>query len=154
MSHNFARTAAVVLIATCLTNCSSRRDASADAQQLMQTSRDWSRAAATGNVDAIVEYWAEDAAVMIPGAPTFRGRRAIRTYVEQSLKTPGFHIRWEPLEAHISKSGDMGYLLERSSVTMPQANGKLATQQFRGVTIWTKGVDGRWRNVVDASNAD
>ena len=143
----------LVVIATCLANCSARRDASADGQQLMQTSREWSRAAATGNVDAIVDYWAQDAAVMMPGLPTFRGRRAIRAYVEQSVKTPGFRISWEPLEAHISKSGDMGYLLERSSVTMPEANGKLTTQQFRGVTIWTKGADGKWRNVVDASNA-
>ena len=152
MSH-FPKAAALTLI-TSLGACSSHHDAPADRQKLMQTSREWSRAAAAGHVDAIVDYWAEDAAVMMPGLPTFRGRRAIRAYVEQSLKTPGFHISWEPLEAHISNSGDMGYLLERSSVTMPQANGKLATQQFRGITIWTKGADGKWKNVVDASNAE
>jgi uncharacterized protein (TIGR02246 family) len=152
MSH-YPKAAALALM-TSLAGCSTRHDAPADRQKLMQTSREWSRAAAAGNVDAIVQYWADDAAVMMPGLPTFRGRRAIRAYVEQSLKTPGFHISWEPLEAHISKSGDMGYLLERSSVTMPQANGKLATQQFRGITIWTKDADGRWRNLVDASNAE
>jgi|SRR5690348_3317316 len=152
MSHH-PKAAAFTLMAS-LGACSSHHDAPADRQQLMQTSREWSRAAAGGNIDAIVDYWADDAAVMMPGLPTFRGRRAIRAYVEQSLKTPGFHISWEPLEAHISNSGDMGYLLERSSVTMPQANGKLATQQFRGITIWTKGADGKWKNVVDASNAE
>lgn len=152
MSH-YPKAAALALI-TNLAGCSTHHDAQADRQKLMQTSREWSHAAAAGNVDAVVEYWTEDAAVMMPGLPTFRGRRAIRAYVQQSLKTPGFHISWEPLEAHISKSGDMGYLLERSSVTMPQANGKLVTQQLRGITIWTKGADGRWRNVVDASNAE
>jgi uncharacterized protein (TIGR02246 family) len=150
MSH-CAKAAALAL--TSLAGCSTHHDAPADRQKLMQTSREWSRAAAAGNVEAIVAFWAEDAAVMMPGLPTFRGKRAIRAYVEQSLKTPGFQISWEPIEAHISKSGDMGYLLERSSVTMPQANGKLVTQQFRGITIWNKGADGRWRNVVDASNA-
>ena len=152
--RQYVTRAVFAIIATGLASCSTHRDTSADTQQLMQTSRDWSRAAASGNVDAIVDYWAEDAAVMMAGVPTFRGKRAIRAYVEQSLKTPGFHISWQPLEAHISKSGDMGYLLERSSVTMPGANGKLTTQQFRGVTIWTKGADGQWRNVVDASNAE
>ena len=131
--------------------CSGHPDRSADARQLMQTSRDWSRVTAGGNIDAVLAFWADDATVMIPGLPTFRGKKAIRNYVEQSLKTPGFRISWEPLEAHVSESGDLGYLLEQSSVTMPDARGKFQTQQFRAVTIWRKSPDGKWRNVVDSS---
>jgi uncharacterized protein (TIGR02246 family) len=140
--------------AAIIASCSGGHQGPAPGQQLMQTSRDWSRATATGNVDAIVDYWADDATVMIPGLPTFHGKAAIRRYVERSLKTPGFHISWEPVEAHVSKAGDEGYLLERSSVTMPGAKGKLETNRFRTVTIWRKGADGRWRNVVDSSIPD
>lgn len=138
-------------IAAIIGGCSVHSDRSADARDLMQTSRDWSRVTSTGNVDAIVAYWTDDATVMIPGLPTFRGKSAIRKYVEQSLKTPGFHISWEPLEAQVSKAGDLGYLIERSRLTMPDANGNLQTQQFRVVTVWRKGPDGKWRNVVDSS---
>jgi len=67
MSH-FPKAAALTLI-TSLGACSSHHDAPADRQKLMQTSREWSRAAAAGHVDAIVDYWAEDAAVMMPGLP-------------------------------------------------------------------------------------
>jgi ketosteroid isomerase-like protein len=141
-------------LAAILSGCSAGHDVSADTRQLMQTSRDWARVTAGGNVDAIVDYWTDDAVVMIPGLPTFRGKSAIRKYVEQSLKTPGFHISWEPLEAHVSRSGEMGYMLERSSVTMADAKGISTPQQFRALTIWTKGNDGKWRNVVDASISD
>lgn len=137
--------------AAIVASCSGDRHGQAGPEALMQASRDWSRAAAAGRIDATVDYWADDAIVIMPGLPTLRGKAAIREYVEQSLKTPGFRISWEPLEGHLSTSGDVGYLLERSSVTMPNATGKLETQQFRVVTIWRKGADGRWRNVVDGS---
>lgn len=120
--------------------------------RLMETSREWARAAESGNIDAIVSYWADDAAVMMPGLPTFRGKDAIRAYVAESMKVPGFRITWEPLEAQVS--GDLGYLLERTQVTTPNASGKLETQQFRAVTIWRKQPDGSWRNVVDIANAE
>lgn len=120
-----------------------------DELRLMETSREWSRAAASGNVDAIIRYWADDAVVMMSGLPTFRGKEAIRSYVAESMKLPGFRISWEPVEAHVSASGDMGYLLERTQVTVPGPTGELETQQFRAVTIWRKQRDGSWRNVVD-----
>lgn len=88
------------------------------------------------------------------GLPTFRGKAAIRDYVAASLKIPGFKISWEPLEAHVSASGDMGYIIERSQVTLPDSAGKLTTTYSRGVTVWRKGPDGRWQNAVDISNAD
>jgi uncharacterized protein (TIGR02246 family) len=131
--------------------CSRHVDHSADARELMQTSRDWSHATSGGNLNAILSFWADDATVIIPGLPSFHGKKAIRDYVMQSLKTPGFHISWEPEEAHVSESGDIGYLLEHSDMTMPDAKGRLQTQRFRVVTIWRKGTDGKWRNVVDSS---
>jgi len=85
--------------------------------RLMAISRDCSLAAQRGDVDAIVAYWSDDAAVMMSGLPTFRGKDAIRSYVAESMKIPGFKISWEPLEAHVSASGDMGHILEVASGT-------------------------------------
>lgn len=129
-------------------------DTAAEQQVLMEASRDWSRAAAAGDVDAIVSYWADDAVVMMPDLPTYRGKAAIRTYVEESLKIPGFRISWEPLEAHVSDSGDMGYVIERTRVTMPDLSGRPVTHQARAVSIWRKPEGGIWKNVVDISNGD
>lgn len=128
---------------------STPHSSAAEELRLLETSREWARAAESGNVEAVVRYWAEDAAVMMPGLPTFRGKDAIEGYVAASIAVPGFRITWEPLEAHVSASGDMGYLLERTEVTAPGPSGELETQQLRAVTIWRKQPDGSWRNVVD-----
>ena len=143
---------AVALLPGCSDNSDANDNANAEARELARTSREWSHVAGTGNVDAIVSYWTDDAVLMVPGLTTFRGKAAIRQYVEQSMRIPGFRIKWRPVEAHVS--GDSGYLIERSSVTAPNAKGALETQEFRVVTIWRKDADGKWRNVVDASVPD
>lgn len=139
----------------CTSACSTLPDdSSREETHLMEISREWSRAAASGDVDRIANYWDQGAVVMMAGLPTFRGKPAIRTYVSESMKIPGFKISWEPLEAHVSASKDMGYILERTQVTMPDSTGKLRTTYFRAVSVWRKGANRQWRNVVDISNPE
>ena len=108
--------AALAMLST--SACSTIADGNPNEEsRLMAISRDWSRAAASGDLERIASYWGEDAAVMMSGLPTFRGKDAIRSYVAESMKIPGFKISWEPLEAHVSASGDMGYILEVASGT-------------------------------------
>jgi uncharacterized protein (TIGR02246 family) len=136
-----------------LASCGGPPDRSADKARLMQASRDWSSAAASRNVDAIVDYWADDAVVIPAGAPELRGKAAIRTYIQQSLKLPGFHIEWEPIEANVSADGSMGYLIERTQLKMKAPDGSPVEMSYRGVTIWRKQADGGWKNIVDITNA-
>jgi uncharacterized protein (TIGR02246 family) len=120
----------------------------------METSREWSRVASTGNVDAMLGFWAEDAVIMVPGEPSLRGKQAIRAYLERSARIPGFRISWEPLEAKVAASGDMGYLIERTQVTMNDPEGRPVTQRMKALTIWRKQPDGSWKNVVDITNPE
>lgn len=143
----------VAATALLLSACGGQGDQSADKARLMKTSRDWSRAASAGNVDAILNYWSDDAVVLTPGAPELRGKAALRSFLEQSMKAPGFHIEWEPVEASLSADGSMGYLIERTRMRMNGPDGKPVEQSFRGVTIWRKQKDGSWKNVVDISNS-
>ncbi len=125
-------------------------DSKAEGEKLMETSREWSKHAAAGDVEKTVNYWTEDAVMYDANRPTLRGKTAIRKMVEESLKIPGFKISWEPKEAVISKSGDMGYLHEESIITLSDSTGKPVTMRFNGVTIWEKQTDGSWKNVVEA----
>jgi len=74
--------------------------------------------------------------------------------VEGSYKIPGFHISWEPQSAEVSKSGDLGYLLERTQIIINDSTGKPVTQYYKGITIWKKQQDGSWKNVVDVLSPD
>ena len=74
--------------------------------------------------------------------------------VEGSLKNPAFKITWEPQSAEVSQSGDLAYLLEKTSITMTDSTGKSMTQHFNGTTIWKKQADGKWKCAVDSFSAD
>ena len=124
-------------------------DTKAEGEKLMQTSREWSKLAAAGDVEKTVNYWTEDAVLYDANRPTVKGKAAIRKMVEESYKIPGFKISWEPKEAVISKSGDMGYLHEESVINLTDSTGKTITMHFNGVSIWKKQADGSWKNAVD-----
>ena len=127
-------------------------DLEAEGQALMKHSRDWSRLAATGNLDSILSGWADDAVMMPPGLPPLEGKAAIKQYVEVALKLPGFTISWEPVSVHVAKSGDMAYMIERNTSTLNDSTGKPVTTYGKVVTVWRKDSTGAWKNVVDMWN--
>lgn len=129
-------------------------DQGAEVARLMQTSREWSAVASSGDIEAIIAYWDDDAVMMAPGQPPLRGKQAIREYVEGSATIPGFGVKWEPLEGHVSISGDLGYLVERNEFSYQDSTGTQITEANKVVTVWKKQADGSWKNVVDMWNAD
>lgn len=127
-------------------------DLKTEGDLLMKLSRDWCAKAATAPVDDWIDFWADDAVLMPPGLPPVRGKTAIRHYVETAAKVPGFQIRWEPESVHVSQSGDLAYMFERNVVMFNDPQGNPVTAHGKVVTVWRKGDDGAWRNVVDMWN--
>lgn len=119
---------------------------------LMQTSRDWAKAAAGGDIEQILSYWSDDAIVLEPDQTAHLGKANIRQMVQASMKIPKFSITWGPEAAVISKGGDMGYLVEHSRFTFADSTGKVHTQFGKTVTIWRKDASGAWKCVVDVWN--
>jgi ketosteroid isomerase-like protein len=120
----------------------------------MQTSREWSRVAATDSIEKTLSYWADDAIVMSPGQPAIKGKNAIFGMIKGTSKIPGFKISWEPVSASVSRSGDMGYLIEQTKISFTDSTGKLITELNKSVTVWKKDANGSWKNIVDIWNAD
>jgi ketosteroid isomerase-like protein len=134
-----------------ISSCNQKTGTRPEEEKLMQTSRDWSQTASTEDLEKILGYWADDAVLMSPGQPMLKGKQEIRKMVEESLKIPGFKISWEPLSAVVSKSGDMGYMIEDETLSMKDSTGKVITTLSKGVTVWRKDSTGSWKNVVDIS---
>lgn len=120
----------------------------------MQTSREWSDVAATRNADKVLSYWADDAVVISAGQPALKGKQEIRQMVEGSFKNPAFKISWAPESAEISKSGDLGYMIEHDEMTTTDSTGKAVVKKYKSVTIWKKQADGSWKNVVDVMSPE
>jgi len=122
---------------------------------LRQRDREWAALALEGkDVERILSFWTDDAKVFPPGAPVVDGKPAIREFVTGSLSIPGFRITWEPGEVVVNPSGDLGYTTGRNHLTMPDAAGRLQTENGRYVTVWRRDSDGEWRCVIDIWNAD
>ncbi len=151
--NNAPKLTLVALVTSVVVACGSPPTPAADAgEELMQVSRNWAAAAATGNLDSIVSYWADDAVVIPPGQPQVVGKAAIREYVQAGASIPGFSITWAPEQVSISSAGDLGYLIEQNTVTYADSTGTIHTEHGRAVTIWRKDASGAWKCVVDTWN--
>ena len=118
----------------------------------METDRAFNRATAARGIDGWVEFAAEDSAFMPEGAAFVRGKDAIRAFYAGMFSRKGFSLTWEPIEAFVAASGDLGYTLGRWKSTSLDAGGKTVTGQGKYVTIWKKQADGAWKAVVDVGN--
>jgi uncharacterized protein (TIGR02246 family) len=144
----------VVSMTALLCSCSKTVvDHEAEGERLMQLSRDWSETVASGDAEATLAFWADDATVMAPGMPAFHGKEAIREFLDGMSKIPGFQISWEPISVHIADSGEMAYMIERNVATADDPSGNPVTTYGKVVTIWRRDAEGNWHNVVDMWNA-
>lgn len=126
-------------------------DQAAEAELLMATSREWAQSKTN---EEYLSYWTEDAQLTQSGQPMMRGHEALKGMLDSTKDIPGFKVMWEPYEAYVSSSGDLGYLLEKTSFTMNDSLGNPMTQYYRTVTVWRKQEDGSWKCVVDALSED
>jgi uncharacterized protein (TIGR02246 family) len=131
-----------------------KMDTKSEGEKVMQTSREWSQITSTSDVEKTLSYWTDDAVVMQAGQPMLKGKKEIRKMVEESFKTPGFKISWDPQSVEVSQSGDLAYLIEKETISMNDSSGKTITQHSKGVTVWKKQSDGSWKNAVDVSTPE
>ena len=122
------------------------------ARALLKADADWAALASTKDLERIVAVWTDDAVIYSPREAPVRGKAAIRAYVGESLKQPGFSITWTPVSAVVAASGDLGYTEGTNQFTVPDGKGGTITINGRYVTIWRKQADGTWRCVVDSWN--
>ena len=68
----------LIVAVSCLWSCEKKVDVEHEKNLLMQLSADWSDLVSTGDMDAIMEGWSEEAIMMAPGFPPLKGKQAIR----------------------------------------------------------------------------
>lgn len=129
-------------------------DQKAEAEKLMELSREWALSAQEDDLERTLNYWAKDAILMSPGQYALKGHDEIMKMLEETSQIPGFQVNWEPKEAFVSKSGDLGYVIAHNYFKFPDSIGNIVTTYGTAVEIWKKQEDGTWKNAVDISNSD
>jgi len=126
----------------------------ADEAALRALIKDWSAAAQAKDAAKFVSVYADDAVVMMAGAPDIRGLAAIREGIPAMMQDPAFALSFEADRVEVARSGDLAYETGSYSMTMTGPDRKPATEKGHYVVVWRKGADGAWKVVVDAPVSD
>jgi ketosteroid isomerase-like protein len=129
-------------------------DSDLERTKLLQRDAEWAAAASEGrDLELVLSYWTDDAVVLAPGLPAVIGKAALRKYVQDSMRIPGFRISWTSTDVALSPDGKLAYIFSRNAVTMNGPDGAPATTEGRAITIWRRESDGEWRCAVDIWNS-
>ncbi|MFD2587342.1 YybH family protein [Croceitalea marina] len=144
----------VVFTGILLASCANEQtivDRKQEEANLMETSREWSQSFST---DEYFSFIGEGGIMMAPGQPLLEGHEKIRNVLQEFQSLPGFKVTWEPQQALVSKSGDLGYTIDKMLMNFDDENGVTVNQFQKVVSIWKKNEKGEWKMVVDIWNAD
>ncbi len=119
-----------------------------DAQQSAQAEieglfRRWADLEVTGDLEAWLEFVADDAVLQPPGEPPVEGKAAVREYAAALFKLP--IVRMEPgsLQIHVSASGDLACNYGPLKMALEDENGRVE-YELKCMAIWKKD-SGRWK---------
>ena len=118
-----------------------------------QADMDWSKAAASKDVDKVVSYYAEDGAIYAPNTPLAAGRPAIKVAWTGMVNLPGFMVNWVPSRVEVARSGDLAWSTGTYTMTT-SVPGTANTDHGKYVAVWKKQSDGNWKVQADIFNSD
>ena len=142
-----------VFAASTILGCArSTTDLEAARRAVVAADTAWAAAAKARDLEASVNAMAEDGVMFPPDHAPVVGRAAIREYMAGAFATPGFSVQWVSGETRVAASGDLAYSFDRSTYTIPDSGGTVRTIHAKGLTVWRREADGRWRCVADIWN--
>ncbi len=99
----------------------------------------------------VLEMLLADDAIYYPHEkqPIF-GKEAILEFIKSGdIK---YRVRWQPKEADVAESGDMGWTWGTSQVTFDVGLGDTKTYHSKYVNVWVKDKNGQWKLKLDIAN--
>ena len=118
--------------------------------ELMELERAALRMYQSGDIDSLMDkILTEDALLCPPGTEAIRGRENQRALFKEIAQLEGFELWWEPIEAHVSESDDMGWVYGSIRLKMPDE----AEEIGKYISVWVR-VNGEWKNAVEIRNSN
>lgn len=156
--HHLILRAALSSLVCFLAACgSSDRDAatantSALREALLQADSEFSALAFDQGVEKAYERFIAADAVQLPdGGMPLAGKAAIMENVEASVGGIDFSLSWEPEDAVVAASGDLGYTWGYYYLETMTEDGELYAAEGKYANVWRNTPAG-WQVVLDVSN--
>jgi ketosteroid isomerase-like protein len=121
--------------------------------ELLQADKDFSKLAFDQGVARAYEQFVASDAVQLPdGGMPLSGKQAILDNVEASVGDIEFSLSWEPVDALVSASGDIGYTWGFYYLETLDDNGELYTAEGKYANVWQNSAADGWQVILDVSN--
>ena len=151
-SQLFVLCVVAVLTAACAP--AAQVDIEAEQAALMERDKAWAEAASDADAEGMVSFLADDVTVLQDDGARLDGKEASREMWENIVGLPGFALAWEPTEAVVAKSGELGYTVGTSEFTVNGPDGNPVTTSGKYLTVWRKQSGGEWMVTADIFNND
>lgn len=123
-----------------------------DPAQLLELDRAFDLATFTRGEAGFAEFIADDATAMFPNHPLEHGKAVLLERWKPVFEHPG-SLRWKPLQAELSASGDLGWTFGSYTSHDVDTEGHPVDHHGKYLTLWKRFPDGKWRVVGDVGNA-
>ena len=146
---------ALLLLAVFGTCCLSAQQSARAKDEAAIRSADaaWSQAAETKDLEKLLSFYAEDAAVLPFNAPIAQSKDQIRQLWSNLISSPGFHLHFAPTKVDLSRNADMAYEIGTFELKMNDAQGNATTTPGKYVVVWKK-QGTQWKAAADIFNTD
>lgn len=124
-----------------------------DSNQLRAADAALTKAVEDKDLERIMEFYAEDAAILPVTEPMVTGRQGVRSEWERLLSILDFRNSSTTTKVEVSRAGDLGYTQGTYVATFDLAIGTTATERGKWVTVWRKQTSG-WKVAIDIYNTD
>jgi ketosteroid isomerase-like protein len=147
VKRTLATTVALLLAASFLPAHEAAVDVEAAKRAIRIADLEMAKAVADRNLEKFNALVADDAIFF--GRDVARGREAVAKAWLPLFTDPSMFLKWHPDEVHVSASGDLGYSIGTYERMSKDPAGRPSSATGTYVSIWRKGVDGKWRAAVD-----
>lgn len=144
--------AAAILIPLFLSGCATGpgQKATAARDALLKADRDFAALAhRTSVAEAFVFYAAPEALLLPMGGRPVQSRDKIREFMSQG---PDELLLWEPKDAAVADSGELGYTWGTYEVHERNKPNSAPEQVGKYLTLWRRQADGSWKYILDIGN--
>lgn len=119
------------------------------AKGLAALDNEWSSAATAGDVDKVVSFYADDAAVYPPDEPMVSDRAAIKDAWAKMLADPKAKLSWTTTNAGVDHN--TGFT---SGTYQVVGSDGAVMEKGKYLCVWNKGKGGKWKALHDMWNKD
>ena len=134
------------------TGCGGSSSSAADAKIIQANSEKWSKAGGAKDAATFGSFYADDAVVMMPNEPIFKGMENIKNVLQPMMQDPNFALTFTTDKVEVS--GILAYSQGTLSHTSTGRDGKPLTDTCKYVAVWKKQPDGSWKAIEHIFNSD